>query len=111
MTRFIGYDNGEYENRNYAIYDLSKSEKTKEDFWDNEKDCYDIWAFMDYLEENDCILSCDEVVELLNKQVVEISYWKKQAMTLLMQVRRLTPRMTDEEVKEFSKELEESDGV
>ncbi len=66
MIRFMGYDNGEYENRNYAIYNISKSEKTKEDFWDNENDCYDIWAFMDYLEENNCILSCDEVVELLN---------------------------------------------
>lgn len=64
--RFIGYDFGEYENRNYAVYDLSKSEKIKEDFWDNENDCYDIWAFMDYLEENDCILSCDDVVGLLN---------------------------------------------
>ena len=64
--RFIGYDEGEYENRNYAVYDLFKSEKTKEDFWDNENDCYDIWAFRDYLEENDCILSCDDVIGLLN---------------------------------------------
>ena len=114
MTQFMGYDNGEYENRNYAIYNISKSKKTKEDFWDNENDCYDIWAFMDYLEENDCILSCDEVVDCLNEQQATISkleeekgYWKSKAMTLLMQVRRLTSRMTDEEVKEFSNELEE----
>lgn len=70
--RFIGYDFGEYENRNYAVYDLSKSEKTKEDFWDNEEECYDIWAFVDYLEENDCVLSCDEVVDLLNEQEATI---------------------------------------
>ena len=36
----------------------------------------------------------------------EKGYWKGKAMTLLMQVRRLTPRMTDKEVIEFSKELE-----
>ena len=55
-----------------------------------------------------------EVLDLLNEQQFTIKqleeekeYWKKQAMTLLMQVRRLTSRMTDKEVKEFSKELEE----
>ena len=37
----------------------------------------------------------------------ERDYWKSKAMTLLMQVRRLTSRMTDKEVKEFNKELEE----
>lgn len=37
----------------------------------------------------------------------EKEYWKGKAMTLLMQVRRLTPRMTDKEVIEFSKELED----
>lgn len=78
MTRFMGYDNGEYENRNYAIYDLSKSEKTKEDFLDNENDCYDLWAFMDYLEENNCILSCDKVVELLNEQQDKIQRLEKE---------------------------------
>lgn len=76
--RFIGYDFGEYENRNYAVYDLSKSEKTKEDFWDNEEECYDIWAFVDYLEENDCVLSCDEVVGLLNKLYEENEQLKKE---------------------------------
>ena len=55
-----------------------------------------------------------EVLDLLNEQQFTIKqleeekgYWKNKAMTLLMQVRRLTPRMTDKEVKEFSKELEE----
>lgn len=37
----------------------------------------------------------------------EKGYWESKAMTLLMQVRRLTSRMTDKEVKEFSKELED----
>lgn len=45
--------------------------------------------------------------ERLRKENFFLDYWKKQAMTLLMQVRRLTSRMTDQEIKEFSKELEE----
>jgi len=55
-------------------------------------------------------------IDLLNEQQSTISqletekqYWKSKAMTLLMQVRRLTPRMTDKEVKEFAKELEEDE--
>ena len=45
--------------------------------------------------------------EQLRKENFFLAYWKRKAMTLLMQVRRLTPRMTDEEVMEFSKELED----
>ena len=45
--------------------------------------------------------------EQLKKETVFLAYWKRKAMILLMQVRRLTPRMTDEEVIEFSKELED----
>lgn len=37
----------------------------------------------------------------------EKRYWKSKAMTLLMQVRRLTPRMSAKEVIAFSKELED----
>ena len=57
---------------------------------------------------------CKKVEKKLNEQQATITeleeekdYWKSKAMTLLMQVRRLTPRMTDKEVKEFNKELEE----
>lgn len=64
--RFFGYDIGEYENKNYAIYDTSKCEKKKEDFWDNQEECYDMRAYTEYLEENDCVLSCDEIVGKLN---------------------------------------------
>lgn len=45
--------------------------------------------------------------EQLQKENFFLAYWKRKAMTLLMQVRRLTPRMTDEEVMEFSKELDD----
>ena len=74
----MGYDIGEYENRNYAVYDISKSEKAKEDFWNNEEECYDIWVFIGYLEENDCILSCDDVVDLLNEQQATIQSLKEE---------------------------------
>ena len=48
-----------------------------------------------------------DLLDLLNELEEEKEYWKSKAMTLLMQVRRLTPRMTDKEVMEFSKELED----
>ena len=37
----------------------------------------------------------------------EKGYWKGKAMTLFMQVRRLTPRMSAKEVIEFGKELDD----
>jgi len=48
-----------------------------------------------------------DLLDLLNELEEEKGYWKRKAMTLLMQVRRLTPRMTDKEVMEFSKELDD----
>ena len=67
-----------------------------------------------YITDNGKRLSEMEIVNLLNKQQATISkleeekgYWKSKAMTLLMQVRRLTPRMTVKEVIEFGKELED----
>ncbi len=56
----------------------------------------------------------EAIVEKLNEQQDTISkleeeknYWKSKAMTLLMQVCRLTPRMSAKEVIEFGKELED----
>ena len=51
-------------------------------------------------------LNIEQSVELLNNLIEERDYWKKNAMTLLMQVRSLTPRMTDEEVRRYNQELE-----
>ena len=67
--------------------------------FENQQEMYDL------LEKQAIII---EDLERENEQLrQEREYWKSKAMTLLMQVRRLTPRMTDKEVKEFSKELEE----
>ena len=64
--------------------------------------------------DNGMPMTALDIVYILNKQQATISkleeekgYWKSKAMTLLMQVRRLTPRMTDKEVIEFGKELED----
>lgn len=72
---------------------------------------FSLWV---YDESNDRYMNVKSVVDLLNEQQATISqleeekeYWKNKAMTLLMQVRRLTPRMTDKEVIEFSKELDD----
>ena len=77
--------------------------------------CIDVGYGNDwYITDNGKKLSEIEIVDLLNKQQATISkleeekgYWKSKAMTLLMQVRRLTPRMTAKEVIEFGKELED----
>ena len=68
--------------------------------WQLEKDRYyvDLHKKYDKLEKEN---------EQLRKETVFLAYWKRKAMMLLMQVRRLTPRMTDKEVIEFSKELED----
>ena len=53
------------------------------------------------------ITALEKENEQLQKETVFLAYWKRKAMILLMQVRRLTPRMTDKEVMEFSKELDD----
>jgi len=67
--------------------------------------------------QSDALLYYDKLVsdlkkenEQLQKETFFLAYWKRKAMILLMQVRRLTPRMTEKEVREFAKELEEDEG-
>lgn len=71
---------------------------------------------LEYVQDlvNDEKINVTELEDLVNEQQATINklqeekeYWESKAMTLLLQVRRLTSRMTDKEVKEFSKELEE----
>lgn len=78
------------------------SEKRFSDIWCSETGHIGV---IDFGIDKEC--TSDEFEDFLNELNEEKEYWKKQAMTLLMQVRRLTSRMTDKEVKEFSKELEE----
>ena len=55
-----------------------------------------------------------QIVDLLNTLTEEneqlksdVEYWKNKAMILLKQMRIMTTRMTEAEVKEFNKELED----
>lgn len=81
-----------------------------------------LWEVAPILNEQQAIIRRDEISiktmmsnmekleeenEQLRKENVFLAYWKRKAMTLLMQVRRLTSRMTDKEVREFSRELED----
>ena len=68
-----------------------------------------IIGFNKYIEEklSEKQKIIDEQQATISKLVEEKGYWKSKAMTLLMQVRRLTPRMSDKEVIEFGKELED----
>ena len=66
------------EYRDYGIFDLSKADKTKEDFWDNEEECYKTYAFHNYLvDSTDSMLNGEEVENLMNKQNEEIQRLEK----------------------------------
>lgn len=57
-------------------------------------------------ESNNCGIVIEQQ-DTISRLEEEKEYWKSKAMTLLMQVRRLTPRMTDKEVIEFINELDD----
>lgn len=107
VNDFVKYDYseiGEYVDENHTDRPLRNDEVCKllnelhEENQQLKNDCgILVQSNQEYRKEN----------ERLRKENFFLDYWKKQAMTLLMQVRRLTSRMTDQEVKEFSKELEE----
>ena len=61
----------------------------------------------DYYKFSDICNILNDQYSTINALKEEKEYWEGKAMTLLMQVRRLTSRMTDKEVEEFSKELED----
>lgn len=61
----------------------------------------------EYMDMEDCKDKLNEQQATISKLEEEKGYWKSKAMTLLMQVRRLTPRMSAKEVIEFGKELED----
>lgn len=65
--------------------------------------------FSDYISLEEKNKELEKENEQLQKETFFLAYWKRKAMILLMQVRRLTPRMTDKEVREFAKELEEDE--
>ena len=81
--RFECDDPSEY--RSYAIADVSKSDKTKEDFLDENEEIYDIIAFDDYLWEKGCYMTGEEVENQLNK-LYEENQTLKQALLFYLDV-------------------------
>ena len=73
--------------------------------WESEEDAQKVCDLLN--EQQATISDLKEENEQLRKENFFLGYWKRKAMILLMQVRRLTPRMTDKEVMEFSKELDD----
>lgn len=64
--RFYCDSIGEY--RDYGIFDLTQSDKTLNDFWNEEEECYERWRFTNYLtDETDAMMKSDEVLDYLNK--------------------------------------------
>lgn len=54
----------------FRIADLSRVDKTKEDFWDEEEEMYNyrgIDGFLDYLYDNNAFLTQDEANQVLNE--------------------------------------------
>lgn len=67
MTEKRYYCDDKTEYRSYGIFDLSKADKTMDDFRDEDGICS--WQFGNYLvEETDSMLTGDEVCDLLNEQ-------------------------------------------
>ena len=68
MTKKRFYCDGSLDYRGYGIFDLYKADKTQEDFWNEEEECYEQWRFGNYLvDETDSMLKGEEVCDLLNK--------------------------------------------
>ena len=73
------YCDSSLEYRDYGIFDLSKSDKTKKDFWNEKEECYELCRFGNYLvDKTDSMLTGKEVVDYLNKLVNENQLLKQQ---------------------------------
>lgn len=83
------YCDNELEYRNYGIFDLSKSDKKKEDFWNPDEDCYEMWKFGNYLvEETDAMLSGKDVVGILNELTDKIIRLEDQKRYWMLATKR-----------------------
>ena len=97
-TRIVDKWGGIYDSETDRVLDVNDVEHKLNEQQENIKQLQDLCGKSDY--EN-------AKLRIENKKLKEEKgYWESKAMTLLMQVRRLTSRMTDAEVKEFNKELE-----
>ena len=78
----------EYE---FSVADLSRVEKTKEDFWNEKEEVYDYFDYIEYLYENNAFLTTDEADKILNELAEENQ-----------QLKILTKPVQDAIIKEFT---------
>ena len=77
------YCDDDLQHRNYGIFDLTKSDKTKEDFYDKKEEEYDIVHFEIYLvDETDSMLTGEEVCDTLNSLETENLELKEHILLL-----------------------------
>ena len=50
----------------FRVADTSRVEKTKEDFWNEDEECYDYFEYIDYLYSHNAFLTEEEVNKILN---------------------------------------------
>ena len=55
----------------FSVADLSRVEKTKEDFWNEKEEVYDYFDYIEYLYENNAFLTTDEADKILNELAEE----------------------------------------
>ena len=73
MTKRFLLANSDYDLKyEMRIADLTRVDKTKEDFFNEEEECYDYNKFLEYLYANNAFLTKDEAEKVLNEQAQKI---------------------------------------
>ena len=69
----------------FRVADLSRVEKTKEDFWNEKEEVYDYFDYIEYLYENNAFLTTDEADKILN----ELAEENKQLKNNLSEIEKI----------------------
>ena len=75
----------------FSVADLSRVEKTKEDFWNEKEEVYDYFDYIEYLYENNAFLTTEEADKILNELAEENQ-----------QLKQLTKPIQDTIIEEFT---------
>ena len=100
--RYYCDDVDEY--RDYAIFDLDKSDKTIEDFWNEEEECLECAKFTIYLyDETESMLKSDEIVDELNDLYAKSMIMEKVLQNCYDRLTKYIEEMPDEIVFKMEK--------
>lgn len=79
MTKRFLLANSDYDLKyEMRIADLTRVDKTKEDFFNEEEECYDYNKFLEYLYDNNAFLTKDKAEKVLNEQDQQIKQLKQE---------------------------------